>query len=35
MRDQIVATAGMEVVEFGVWEVPVYEVLAPGADGPA
>ena len=35
MRDRIAATAGMEVVEFGVWEVPVYEVLAQGADGPA
>jgi heme-degrading monooxygenase HmoA len=26
MRDQIAATAGMEVVEFGVWEVPVFEL---------
>ena len=35
MRDQLAATAGMEVVEFGVWEVPVYEVPAPTADPPA
>ena len=35
MRDRIVATAGMEVVEFGVWEVPVCELVAPGADGTA
>ena len=35
MRDRIVATAGMEVVEFGVWEVAVYEVSLPGADAPA
>ena len=35
MRDRIVATAGMEVVEFGVWEVPVYEVPTPGTDPPA
>ena len=32
MRDQIAATAGMEVVEFGVWEVAVYEVAA-SSDG--
>ena len=34
MRDQIVATAGMEVVDFGVYEVPVYEVVAPGRGRP-
>jgi heme-degrading monooxygenase HmoA len=34
MRDQIVATAGMEVVDFGVYEVPVYEVVGPGRDRP-
>ncbi|MGH3078390.1 MAG: hypothetical protein ACRDPZ_09420 [Gaiellaceae bacterium] len=32
MRDQIVETAGMEVVDFGVYEVPVYEVVGPGRD---
>jgi heme-degrading monooxygenase HmoA len=26
MRDQIAALAGMEVVEFAVWEVPVLEL---------
>jgi heme-degrading monooxygenase HmoA len=26
MRDQIAAIAGMEVVEFGVWDVPVLEL---------
>ena len=34
MRDQIVAIVGMEVVDFGVYEVPVYEVVAPGRDRP-
>jgi hypothetical protein len=28
MRDQIAAAAGMAVVDFGVYEVAVYEVLA-------
>jgi len=35
MRDRIVATAGMEVVEFRVWEVPVYAVPGSAADPPA
>src|SRR5262245_51971199 len=32
MRDQLAATAGVEVVEFGVFEVLAYEVIADGAD---
>lgn len=27
MRDQLAAAAGMDVVEFGVWEVIAWEVL--------
>jgi hypothetical protein len=30
MRDQLAATAGMEVVGFEVFDVPVYELLADG-----
>ena len=29
MREQIAASVGLEVVDYRVWEVPVYE-LAPG-----
>jgi hypothetical protein len=32
MRDQLAATAGMEVVSFEVFEVPAYELI-PDADG--
>jgi hypothetical protein len=31
MRDQLAATAGMEVVAFEVFDVPVHELLADGA----
>ncbi len=27
MRDQLATTAGMEVVDFGVFEVPAWEIL--------
>jgi heme-degrading monooxygenase HmoA len=30
MRDQVAAAAGMEVVDFGVYEVAVFEVPEPG-----
>jgi hypothetical protein len=33
MREQIAASIGMEIVEFGVWDVPVYEMVP--ADAPA
>jgi hypothetical protein len=33
MRDQLAATAGVEVVEFGVFEVLALEVVADGASG--
>ena len=29
MRDQLATTAGMEVVEFGVFEVPAWDFLPP------
>ena len=28
MRDQLAGTAGLEVVDYRVWEVPVWEILA-------
>lgn len=30
MRDQLASAAGMEVVEFGVFEVPAWDFVAPG-----
>jgi hypothetical protein len=27
MRDQLATTAGMEVVDFGVFEVPAWEIV--------
>lgn len=32
MRDQLAATAGVEVVEFGVFEILAFEVLRDAAD---
>ena len=29
MRDQLATTAGMEVVEFGVYEVPAWDFVSP------
>ena len=29
MRDQLATTAGMEVVEFGVFEVPAWDFVPP------
>jgi hypothetical protein len=34
MREQIAASAGLEVVDYRVWEVPVYE-LRPSEPAPA
>ena len=31
MREQLAGTAGLEVVEYRVWEVPVFEILPASA----